>query len=171
MAYAEPEGMDEEELAKANEEYLSGTGQTRAEAAVALKVAGATYSQIARALEYNSVHQARVAVERALAATVGDDDRMQQRFINGRRLERLLRSMWGKATDEKNPEHLAAARTALAIIDRHIRLYGSDAPAQMVVHSPTQVEFNQVLSLIASRVVNDTPQELDILDVEEEDDD
>lgn len=170
MAYKEPEGMDEEELGKANAEIAKRDDISRSEAAVSLKIAGATYAQIARTLDYPSVHTARCAVESALAATAGEDDREQLRYVAGRRIDRLLRSMWGKATDEKNPEHLAAARTALALIDRHIKLYGLDAPQEMVHYTPTGAEFETVLKQIYEKASGSLPEEADIVDVEIEDD-
>lgn len=164
MAYAQPDDPGEDALDRLNKD-LDGGGDRpqRQEAAVALRIAGATYSDIARTLNYSSVTHARQAVERALAQSVGDDDRDQMRFIEGRRLERLLRGLWAKATDEDSDEQLSAARTALAVIDRHAKLYGLDAPVVHAVYSPTQTEMEQWLAGIASQVRQGQPDEYDII--------
>ena len=163
MAYAEPDPVTEKELETINGDLETKDRHNRQEAAVALRIAGATYADIARTLNYSSVTHAREAVERALASSVGDDNREQMRFIEGRRLERLLRGLWKKATDEENDEQLAAARTALAVIDRHAKLYGLDAPTVHAVYSPTATEMEQWLSGIAEQVREGQPDEYDII--------
>jgi hypothetical protein len=163
MAYAEPAEVTEKELDSLNGTLETKDRANRQEAAVALRIAGATYADIARTLGYTSTTHAREAVERALAQSVGDDDREKMRFIEGRRLERLLRGLWGKATDESNEEQLAAARTALAVIDRHAKLYGLDAPTVHAIYSPTQTEMEQWLAGIAAQVREGQPEEYDII--------
>lgn len=166
MAYAEPEGLDEKGLERLNPDLDVKDRMSRVEAAIALKVAGANYSEIAEVLGYSDVTQARSAVERGLAATASEDDRKTQREIASRRLERLLRSIWSKATDEENPEQLSAARTALAIVDRHIRLNGSDAPSEMVVYAPSAGELDAWVARMAKQLRSGLPEEVDIIDGE-----
>lgn len=165
MAYAEPE--EPKDLERLNPDLDTQEDRaSRQQSAVALRIAGATYSEVAQALGYASANHARLAVERALASTVGDEDREQMRFLEGRRLERLLRGLWGKATNERHPEQLAATRTALAIIDRHAKLYGLDAPTQMVVHSPTAGEIEAWVAQMAAQVSTGMPKEKDIIEGE-----
>lgn len=173
MAYKELEPLSEEALAKANADLEAKDRVARQQAAVAMRVAGAAYSEIARTLEYPSVTAARQAVERALAASVGEEGREQLRFIEGRRLERLLRSVWGRATSEDvevdgkkvpNPDHLAYVRTALAIIDRHARLYGADAPQEMIVYNPAGIEIEAWVANMARQVQGELPEEYDIIE-------
>lgn len=135
----------------------------RAEAAVALRLAGATYPEIANTCGYTDAFHARQAVERVLAASVGEDGRDQLRAVEGKRLERLLRSTWKRATDPGDTEHLAYVRAALALIDRHVRLFGLDAPQQMVVYSPAQGEIEAWVAGMARTVVADLPTEADII--------
>ena len=174
MAHAEPPLIaDDKALAKANTDLEEPDRLSRQEAAVGMRMEGAPYSEIAAALGYSSATQARTAVERSLAALANSpEDRDHLRFLEARRLERILRGIWKKATSEtlvrdgeevENVEHLAAARTALAIIDRHSRLYGLDAPQEMVIYNPTQVELNKWVENIASRVRSAGPQEVDII--------
>lgn len=166
MAYAEPEHIDEKGLERLNPDLDAPDRKTRVEAAIGLRVAGANYSEIAEVLEYSSVEQARSAVERGLAATATEEDRKQLRDIAGRRLERLLRGLWKKATNEEHPEQLSASRTALALIDRHIRLFGLDAPSEMVIYSPTAGEMENWIAGMVKHVRAGLPQEVDILDGE-----
>lgn len=174
MAYAPPAPMDDDgEIEKANTDLETKDRTARQNAAVAMRIAGANYSEIARTLDYVSPTQARQAVERALAATVGHESRDQLRFIEARRLERLLRSVWPKATEETivengkdvpNPDHLPYVRTALAIIDRHARLYGLDAPQEMIVYNPAGAEIEAWVAKMARQVHGEMPEEFDIIE-------
>jgi len=158
MAYATPAPMDEGENHPDFKDRAS-----RLEAAVALRIHGASYSEIARTLGYTTAHNARLAVERGLANTVGTESRDQQRFIEARRLERLLRSVYGRATDENDPEHLGYVRTALALIDRHAKLYGLDAPAEVILYNPTAREIQEWINTKAALTSQGFPEEADII--------
>lgn len=166
MAYKEPEHIDEGALERLNPDLDVPDRKTRVEAAIGMRVAGANYSEIAEVLEYSSVEQARSAVERGLAATATPEDRERMREIASRRLERLLRGLWKKATDETHPEQLSATRTALALVDRHIRLWGLDAPGEMVVYSPSAGEMEAWVASMVSRLRSQLPEEVDIIDGE-----
>jgi hypothetical protein len=170
MAYAEPEGLSEQQVATANDDLLTPAGQRRRqEAAVALRISGATYTQIADRLEYGSASDARRAVEAALARSVGEDDVKQLRFLTARRLERLMRAVWPKATDPDDPEQLAAVRTGIAIVDRHARLYGVDAPQQMVVYSPSAGMIEDWLVQARKQLTGHLPPEGDVIEGEVDD--
>lgn len=161
---------DEDDPEKNNADLELKDRQTRQGAAVAMRIAGATYSEIARALNYPTATQARQAVERALADSVGTESREQLRFLEGRRLERLLRSLWNRATDEEDPEHITYVRTALAVIDRHARLYGADAPQEMVVYNPSGIEIEAWVANMVRQVHGEMPEEFDIIEGEVTDD-
>lgn len=131
-------------------------GVSVARASVALRVAGASFDEIAEVLGLPDAGAARSAVERGLAAErVDDADRSRLRAEEEARLLALLRGLWGKALDEENPEQVAAARAALAVVDRHARLMGLDAPVEVVVHSPSAAEIDvwvaEVLQMSAER--------------------
>jgi hypothetical protein len=151
-------------MVTANDDLDAPDRRTRQEAAVALRIAGANYSEIATTLGYMSSAKAREAVERALAASIDSDDRERLRTLEGKRLERLLRGLWRKATDDANPEHLSAVRTAVAVIDRHARLFGLDAPQQMVVYTPAGEEIAGWVAQMASQVRGELPAEHDIIE-------
>jgi hypothetical protein len=114
-------------------------------AALALRLSGAGYDDVANALGLPSAKIARQHAEDALAARAWDDreGREKLRAENGARLERLLRSVWSKATDDSHPEHLPAVRVARELIDRYARLYGLDAPQEVIIHNPTASEIEQ----------------------------
>lgn len=166
--------LSEAELAKANTDLDAPDRTARGNAAVAMRIAGATYTDIARTLEYTSPTHARQAVERSLAASAGEEGRDQMRFLEARRLERILRGLWPKATSDKiigkngqefdNPDHLAYARTAIAVIDRHARLYGLDAPQEMIVYNPSGAELEAWVANMSRQVHGELPEEYDIIE-------
>jgi hypothetical protein len=89
------------------------------------------------------------------------------RAENAARIERLLRGVWRKATDEEHPEHLLAVRVAQGLIDRHIKLYGLDAPTEVVVHNPTATEIDQwVAGMIASGTTDLRAMEARVIDLD-----
>jgi hypothetical protein len=142
-----------------------------AAAAMALKIAGATYEEVAATLGYASEVEARESVERHLAVMARDADpkvREQQRALAGARIERLMRGVWKKANDPLDPEHLPAARVALALVDRHIRLFGLDAPTEVVVHNPTVQEIDAWVATVLGRSEHLALEEPDIVIVEAE---
>lgn len=117
-------------------------------AAVALRLSGASYDEIAETLSMPSASYAREAVIEQLALRVTDADRTTMRHEEDARLARLLRSAWPKAINGEHPEHLKAATFCAQIIDRRIRLYGLDAPAEVIVHAPTMSEIDAWVSRV-----------------------
>lgn len=113
-------------------------------AATGLRLAGASWDEIAETLDFDSAAEARRAVMADLAVLGGDaDGRSALRDVEGERLNRLLRSVWVKALDPQNPEHLQAVRTAVSLIDRRAKLYGLDAPDEIIVRTPTTAEIDR----------------------------
>ena len=118
-----------------------------AEAAVAMFVWGAGYPEIKNKLGYSSARHARIAVERALAASAdSEEDRDKMRVVISKRLNRLLGSHMSRAVDPKDAQQLAYSARVLAIIDRQAKLYGVDAPTQIQItasddHIREYVEF------------------------------
>lgn len=161
MAYAERDEERSEEEAK--EVASTRDRVSRQESAVTLAIYGANYTEIAAQLGYATPHMARLAVERALAEASGPEDRKKRRDVEGRRLERLLRGVMLQATDESNPEQVAYVRAATMLIDRRIRLYGLDAPQEMVLYNPTAVEMEKWLADNIGITQQDYPDEADII--------
>jgi hypothetical protein len=142
---------------------------TRAAAAVQLRVDGASYADIAKVLDYTSAAKARMAVERALADETATPEQIEHvRWMNARRLEKILNSLMRRATNPKDPDHLQYARMAVVVVDRHLRLYGADAPQKMnVTYSPAAGELEAWVMQTARQVAS-VEQEADIIDGEVE---
>lgn len=151
----------------------NGDYPTKAAAAVALRMAGADFTTIAEELNYANASAARNAYETALASVASDPkDIEHQKMLAHMRLERLLLSVWPKATDPKNLEQIAYVRSALSIIDRHARLLGIDSPQQMVVHTPDARSVTEwVTGMLAQVTHGELEAESDIIDAEEVGDD
>lgn len=122
-----------------------------ARAATALRLAGASFAEIADTLALASPEMALQLVQQDLANRPDDtEDRAALRREEAARIERLLRGVWAKATTPADPEHIPAARVALAMVDRHARLLGLDAPTEIVVYTPTTTEIDQWVASIVS---------------------
>lgn len=137
----------------------------KANAAVSMRLAGATWNEIASALGYPTPRQALVATEKALERNLLEEDRNSLRRLAGARLDRLLMSVWPKAINGDHPEHLYAVTKARELIDRHAKLFGLDAPTEIVVHNPTQTELESWVASVVSLGVPPV-QEFDILEGE-----
>lgn len=158
------------DVSKARLDRIKGDTEdspTRAAAAVAMKIDGAGYSDIAKVLDYSSPQRARRAVEEAISLQAGSPEEIDHiRFINSRRLERILVSVMTRATDPGDADHLAYARMAVVLIDRHLRLWGADNPAQMkVTVTPTALAIEEWVTEMARQTYG-VADEADILDAE-----
>lgn len=137
-------------------------------AAVTLRLAGASFEEIAETLNLIDARQARSFVITNLAARVTDDSRDTLRVEESARLERLLRSVWPKATNPADAEHLPAAKIALAVIDRHARLNGLDAPTEVLVHNPTAREIDAWVAVVTqARTAEMRELEADVTEADE----
>lgn len=149
-----------------NADLAMAAPDTKAEGALFLSLAGASWSDIARQQGYSSPTHARLAVERVLAESVGPEDKAQMREINRRRYKRLLQSVMGKAIDPTDKEHLAYNARALAIVDRLGVLDGLNAPQQVQV-TPTDQYLSEYLQRMLPEAQRDRDAgEADILDAE-----
>lgn len=141
--------------------------KNRAAAALQLRIDGAGWGDIAKILEFKTNREAQMAVEYALASeSKSTEDVDHIRFLEARRMERILSSLMRRATNPSDPDHLAYARTAMVVIDRHTKLYGADAPQKLnVTYNPAAGQIEQWVSAMA-RQVHGELEEADILDVE-----
>lgn len=158
-----------EEGRDSNADLDSHESATTAEAAVGLRISGASYTSIAKTLGYSSAYRARSAVERVLAATAeSPEERDQQRVLTSRRINRLLQSVMGRALNPKDPDHLAYNQQALRLVDREARLWGVDAPQAVTMYTPSDDQINEFVSkaIALARAQEDEAEEADILDVE-----
>jgi hypothetical protein len=139
----------------------------KADAALSLRLSGAAWGDIAQAVGYPTPRQAMLAVEKALVRQLNtDDDRDKMRVVAGARLERLLRAIWGKALNPSDPEQLAAVTKSRELIADYAKLYGLNAPAEVVVHSPSQSDLEDWVLRMTATLVPDV-DEPDIFDVRE----
>lgn len=145
---------------------LQGAPVRMGAAAVALRVNGTSYTDIAMTLGLTTPRAALTLVTRELAAqTEGmDEERDELRRIESARLDQLLLSVMEKATDPDCGEHLPAVKVAVTLIDRRIKLYGLDAPTEVTIHTPTQTELdNWVSQMVGQSMVPQALEEPDIL--------
>ena len=144
-----------------------GAARNRKTAAVlALRIGGATWAEICVALGYPTPRTAMVAFEKALIKELANpDDRKQLRRLAGARLDRLLRATWSKAINPEDPDQLVAVGKAREVIADQRKLFGLDAPTEIVVSTPTQNELDEwvatVLAAGGAQLAN-----ADIIDVE-----
>ena len=159
----DPTGV--KEVVKNNAPTIARARERKALAALELKVSGFSWDQIAETVGYPTPRQALVAVEKALEGRLDVEDRSKLRKVASMRLEALLQSVMPKANDANHPEHLAAQTTARGHIDRWIKLNGLDAPAELVVHTPTAAQLDAWVARVVSSQVGDV-QEDDIVEGE-----
>ena len=134
----------------------------KAAAAIQLRAEGYGWEEVAETLGYPDAHRAQVAVELALEKQLKSPESQQfMRAVATNRLDMLLRSVWDKATDADHPEHLFAVDRAAKLIAQHTKLHGYEAPAEMVIHSPSTPEIERWVSEIVS-VAQPSLEEADI---------
>ena len=151
----------------------------RSDAAVALKIAGASYLEIAETLEYASVADAARAIEARLAETTEPEGAawQTQRKLQRMRLDGLLKSVWEPAnksivmdpeteTPIMNPEQLSYHRAALSVLDRIAKLEGLDAPQRHVIYNPDAVEFDVTVKGLLAQTEQQRAQETDPFEIE-----
>lgn len=146
---------------------LNRARDRKANAAVQMRIAGASWDEIAEVIGYPSGRDALVATERALEKELRELSKDGMRQMAGRRLERLLRGVWPKAIDPDNPEQLPAVGKAREIIADHRKLFGLDAPTEIAVHAPTEQELANWVATVVN-VGRPALEEADIFDIEAE---
>lgn len=137
---------------------------TSAAAATNLRIAGASYTEIAETLEYASPGQARAVVEKALAGAYAVEDRETLFRITAARLDGLIRTVYPKAVDTDDREQIAYGKLLLDVLARQAKLHGLDAPTQVLIN-PQAEDFNKVVSLLAEQAADDF-LEADVFDAE-----
>lgn len=118
-------------------------GATAGAAAIALRVAGASFADVAVTLGLSGAREALRLVEATLAESLTPESVEVQRAEAAARLEALLGTVWPKASEPRDPEHLVAVKAARELIDRLIRLNGLDRPSEIILHTPTTAELER----------------------------
>lgn len=141
--------------------------QRKATAALSLKLSGANNTDIAKALGYPTPRAVQVAIEQALARELRENpsDRARMRQMAALRLDRLLRSVWPKAIDNADPEHLLATTKARELIAQWSKLHGLDAPQEVIVHSPTESAIEEWVAKVITLGLPPVEED-DVIDVE-----
>lgn len=138
---------------------------TNAQSAVALVIAGASFADVARMLNYKSAAEAKKAVEKALSSTVTLSEKKYLQSLATRRYEALLKSVMPRATNPKDSNQLAFNQRAQSILDRMVRLQGLEAPTQIQI-SPSDDAIRAYAQqfMAAAGLETNVPQEADILE-------
>jgi hypothetical protein len=94
---------------------------------------------VAKKCGYPDATAARVAIERYMENELREHPKSisMMRDMAGRRLENVLRSVSKKALNGDSDEHLAAVREYRGLINDWVRIYGLQAPQQVIVSNPT----------------------------------
>ena len=152
---------------EAGKELLPRLPVNRAAAALALRLDGAGFADIAKVMEFASAAEARRAVDKALADTPTDMESVERiRDIESRRIERILVSLMKRATNPKDPDHLTYARTALAAIKQQTDLHGAAMPTKVdVTYNPSKQQLEKWVEQITATAHRGVV-EGDIIDVE-----
>jgi hypothetical protein len=161
-----PGGVSEHRPAKNPSNDAVAARRRKADAALSMSLSGATWGEIAETLGFATPRQARTATERALIRQLErDDDREKMRAMAGARLERLLRGIWTKAINPEDPEQMIAVSRSRELIADHSKLFGLNAPTELMVHSPTQSELEDWVLRMTATMVPEVVEE-DIYDAE-----
>lgn len=132
----------------ASKAQRAATAERRAKA-IALALAGTDWQTIADRLGYASRGAAYTDVDRAMKASLAEQDTNaeQRRHVESLRLDRLQAAVWPKAV-KGDPR---CAEVALKIIDRRIRLHGLDAPTRISVEAENLGrEIGELLAALAA---------------------
>jgi|APGre2960657468_1045069.scaffolds.fasta_scaffold139967_1 hypothetical protein len=122
------DGSDGSEIVINNPVALSRTMSSaeKTRRAIALKLAGASYAQIAQQLGYSDASGARKAVQRGMKSSLQESGGELKKIHYGR-LEHMLMLLW----PDVNTRDLASMSAALAVMDRMERLYGLNAAEKL----------------------------------------
>ena len=107
--------------------------------AITLKAAGATYAEIGRLLNMDRSNVAKM-VKRALLREHSDAVD-EYRRVEGERLDRLQRAVWGQAMGGDTD----AVKTIIRVMQRRARLFGLDAPVRHTITTEMDAQIEALL--------------------------
>lgn len=155
----------------------------RDKSAVNLKLAGATYQEIAETLEFANAKDAKRAVERTLAHTHSPDEWDTLRMVTQARAEEMFRRSFamaaadylvlGDGTQVPNTEKLRWHQQAAADLMNHATITGAKAPVKHEI-SADEEQLAQLVSAMTAHlgveeVLDAEVLELDTLPAEPDD--
>lgn len=168
MAMAQ-DSSDPTGVAKVNDvntsKELVRARERKANAALDMALHGANWEQIAEVLGFPTARTAKVAVEGALERNLDTVDRQKLRLMVHGRLNAALASISPKAMDPEHAEHIAALGRFREIVADQRRMWGLDAPQEVLVTNPTQREIDDWVGVAVSKGMP-TVEEDDIVDGE-----
>lgn len=146
---------------------LSRARHRKQNAALQMRLARVEWSEIAEVVGYPTPRAAKVAVEQALERELDEDPHSKDLMRNmaGQQFNRMIRAIWAKAMDPDHPDQLSAQRELRTNIQAYSKLYGLDAPSEMIVHTPTREELDAWVNA-QSRTKATLLEEDNIFDVE-----
>ena len=138
--------------------------QMRAEAALKMKVAGASWVQIAEHLDYSSAATARATVEKLIAESAEEfSDRDRLRKITNLRMDALMKVAFRRALEKNSPDQVAYMRIWLEYEKQLARLNGLDAPQQVVI-TPAYEEIVAWATDVYAKTGQEVVVEADIIE-------
>lgn len=161
---SDPTGVASVDDVKPSKEIVRAR-ERKANAGLDLAIHGAPWETIAEVIGYPTARAAKVAVEQALERNLSTVDRQKLRLLVHGRLNALLYSVSAKAMDESNPEHLAAVGRYREIVADQRKMWGMDAPQEILVTNPTQREIDDWVGLTVSKGLPNVVED-DIVDAE-----
>lgn len=136
-------------------------------AVVALRFNGASFAEIAQACGLASAGKAhQMFLDELARADIPTDDKDLMRAEAAAQIRSLLTSVWGKAHDPADPEHLVAVDKARGLIDRHVKLFGLDAPTEVVVHTPAAAEIDAWVAAVVDQTTDLGVVEAEVVDAD-----
>lgn len=130
---------------------LTRARDRKANAALDMALHGANWDQIAEVIGYPTARAAKVAVELALEKNLSTVDKQKMRLLIQGRYNAMVQSVATKALDEDHPEHLAALGRYREITADVRRMWGLDAPQEVLISNPTEREINDWVGLTISQ--------------------
>lgn len=130
-----------------------------------LRLAGATYREIAEAMDC-SVSTAKRRCETSLAE-IGKQERELLRSLEVDRLDRLQRAVWADAIQGDLP----SIDRALKIIDQRSKLLGLNAPTQVDITGGVDIDLDSTVNRIMAVVEAEVQAAIDPVPVLEAGDD
>lgn len=145
--------------------------ERKANAALELRIKyRASWDDVAETIGYPTPRAAMVAVERALERELSEaGSRLALRHMAGKKLDLLLDSVWDQAVDTEDPAQMVALGRARELIADWRKVYGVDAPTELVIHSPSESEIEAFVGKVAKHMTPQLDQD-DIFNADYDDD-
>jgi len=141
----------------------------KANASLDMALHGANWDQIAEVMGYPTARAAKVAVELALERNLSTVDKQKMRLLIQGRYNTMVQAVAPKALDPEHPEQLAALGRYREITADVRRMWGLDAPQEVLVTNPTEREITDWVGLTVSQSLPQVEED-DIVEAELVDD-